>query len=122
MSTQTFGNRLREIRERSGLSQQALAKRAKISSATVSRIELGQSSPTLDTVEALADALGLSLVGMLRDGMDRPDQLAALIRELPSREQNLAYALVGTMRVQLAVNDDQDGFDLADGSSNKSAM
>ena len=107
MNEKEFGHRLRQLREDSGLSQKALAKRAKVSSATISRIELGQSSPTLCTMMAISRALGLSVVGLIRDvKKSHSDELAALIRELPAREQQLAYALVGTMRVQLAVDDD----------------
>ena len=103
MTGQDFGHRLRELRDRAGLSQEALAKRAKLSSATISRIELGQSSPNLDTMVALANALGLTVTGLLIDITDEAAELAALIRELPRRDQVLAYALVGTMRVQVAV-------------------
>lgn len=47
-----------EARERSGLSQRALARRAGTSQSVVARIELGQTSPTLSTLNRLLDAAG----------------------------------------------------------------
>lgn len=106
MNEKEFGHRLRQLREGSALSQKALAKRARVSAATISRIELGQSSPTLYTMMAISRALGLTVVGLIRDTkQSRPDELAELIRELPVRQQNLAYAIVGTMRVQLTIEE-----------------
>ncbi|MBP6670166.1 MAG: helix-turn-helix transcriptional regulator [Gemmatimonadales bacterium] len=52
--------RLRELREARGLTQRALAESAGISQATVARLESGSlRNVTLDTVERLADALGV---------------------------------------------------------------
>jgi transcriptional regulator with XRE-family HTH domain len=49
------------LREDSGLSQRALAKRARTTQAVVARIELGQVSPTMDTLRRLARAAGFEL-------------------------------------------------------------
>ncbi|WP_106392535.1 helix-turn-helix domain-containing protein [Enhygromyxa salina] len=106
MNTSDFGKRLRELREGQQLSQERIAKLAGLSADTISRIELGRISPTLDTMVKIGRALGLPVLGLIRDDFDRPDELAALIRELPARDQNLAFALVGAMRVQVAVGDD----------------
>jgi uncharacterized protein len=49
---------LRGARERSGLTQRGLAERAGTSQSVVARIELGQSSPTVATLNRLLEATG----------------------------------------------------------------
>jgi len=55
------GSLLRELRKRHGLSQSRLARRARTTQAVVSRIERGEASPTLDTLQRLLAALGWEL-------------------------------------------------------------
>ena len=55
-----FGPLLSQFRQRSGLSQNALARRAGINPGTVNRLESGQRAPSnRELVLTLADALGL---------------------------------------------------------------
>lgn len=62
--------RLRDTLERAGLSLRALALAAGLSGPGVAKIENGESVPTLDNVEALARALGVS-PGWLAFGVGR---------------------------------------------------
>jgi transcriptional regulator with XRE-family HTH domain len=55
----TFGDRLRAARERRGLSQEALAEKAGVDRKLIYRTELGQTSPRLDAVMQIAEALGV---------------------------------------------------------------
>lgn len=50
-----------DARERSGLSQRALARRAGTAQSVVARIELGATSPTTDTLGRLVEAAGFEL-------------------------------------------------------------
>src|ERR1700756_4722159 len=52
---------LLQARKRAGLSQRALARRARTSQAVIARVERGQASPTWETLERLLEAAGLSL-------------------------------------------------------------
>lgn len=52
---------LKNARTRAGLSQRELAKRADTSQSVVARIELGETSPSWDTLERLLTAAGFSL-------------------------------------------------------------
>ncbi|MFJ8146994.1 helix-turn-helix domain-containing protein [Streptomyces sp. NPDC096048] len=56
-----FGDRLRLLRHRAGLTQQTLAERAGIDKQAVSLIENAHQSPRLDTLWHLASALGMSV-------------------------------------------------------------
>jgi transcriptional regulator with XRE-family HTH domain len=52
------GSLVREARERSGLTQRALAERAATTQSVVGRIEAGIGSPRVETVERLLEAAG----------------------------------------------------------------
>jgi transcriptional regulator with XRE-family HTH domain len=54
-----FGDRLRELRAASGLSQERLAGMAGMHTTYVGRLERGTIAPTLDTIVRLASALDL---------------------------------------------------------------
>jgi len=53
-----MGQRLRELRERAGLSLREVAKAAKISAPFLSDVELGRRFPTNDTLALIAQKLG----------------------------------------------------------------
>jgi transcriptional regulator with XRE-family HTH domain len=66
--SKTFGEVLREAREAEDQSQESLAERARLSRTFVSFIERGLRQPTLTTLLALAQGLGVrasTLVGQL---------------------------------------------------------
>src|SRR3954467_1477871 len=55
------GSRLRTVRQKLGLSQRSLARRAGVPSSTVSLIEGGRTNPSIGSLKRLLDAAGLSL-------------------------------------------------------------
>ncbi|MGD2251502.1 MAG: XRE family transcriptional regulator [Anaerolineales bacterium] len=64
------GQKIRRLRERKNLSQQAMAELSGISRNTLSLIERGQSSPTVGTLKRLADALNVDINAFF-DTLDR---------------------------------------------------
>ena len=54
-----IGDRLRQARKARRVSQLELAGRTGVAHSTVVRIERGQSNPTIETVEKVAEALGV---------------------------------------------------------------
>ena len=67
------GLAVKRQREIAGISLRKLAELSSISSAMVSRIENGQVSPSLATLEALADALGISVITFFADSVQTAD-------------------------------------------------
>lgn len=59
------GDRLRDARQRRALSLRALAELTGFSASFLSQVELGQSSPSLASLQRIADALGLSVAALL---------------------------------------------------------
>ncbi|WP_279286287.1 helix-turn-helix domain-containing protein [Desulfofundulus sp. TPOSR] len=58
---ESIGIRLKRLREKKGLSLRALGRAAHISHSFIKDIEAGRSKPSLDTLLALAQALGVSI-------------------------------------------------------------
>jgi len=56
-----MGMKLKQLRTVKGLSQEALAKRAKITREYVNKLEAGRHDTTMGTLQALAKALGVPL-------------------------------------------------------------
>jgi transcriptional regulator with XRE-family HTH domain len=61
MDAMNLGDRLREARQGKGWSLRALGEKTGFSASFLSQVELGQSSPSLSSLEKIAAALGLSL-------------------------------------------------------------
>jgi transcriptional regulator with XRE-family HTH domain len=60
-----IGIKLKQIREAKGLSQTALAQKARVSRAYVFRLEAGGSDPTVGVLQRLAKALGVPVTALL---------------------------------------------------------
>jgi transcriptional regulator with XRE-family HTH domain len=60
-----MGTRIKKLRTAQGMSQEGLAKRAKITREYVNRLEAGQYDPTVGVVQRLAKALGVRLTELL---------------------------------------------------------
>jgi transcriptional regulator with XRE-family HTH domain len=65
--TDTVAQNLRALRAQQKLSQQAVAKKAKVSVSYVSMLERGERTPPLETLEVLAKALGVSPLHLFRE-------------------------------------------------------
>lgn len=57
MSPQRFAVKLRRIRERKGMTQEALAAKSGVSRAYLSRLEMGRHDPPLSRLRKIAKAL-----------------------------------------------------------------
>jgi transcriptional regulator with XRE-family HTH domain len=66
-----IGAALRDLREGRTLTARQLATRANISAAMISRIENGQVSPSISTLDALSRALDVPLVSLFRETASR---------------------------------------------------
>jgi transcriptional regulator with XRE-family HTH domain len=67
-----MGGRLREIRERFGLSQRALATRADVTNGMISLVEKNRSSPSVATLKKILDVFPMSLAEFFASGQAEP--------------------------------------------------
>lgn len=87
MSASAFGLYLKQLRETAGLSQEALAELAEISSAYVSQIETGRRNPpTPDVLRRMAGPLGVEYTMLLvaADYLVASDLMTLIVRALDS--------------------------------------
>jgi transcriptional regulator with XRE-family HTH domain len=73
-------NILETARKRSGMSQRLLAERASTSQSVVARVESGDTSPTLRTLDRLVKAAGFELTFALRPRLEMD---ASLLDDAP---------------------------------------
>jgi len=65
MSPERFAVRLRMLRKRRNMTQETLAKKAGVSRAYLSRLEMGRHDPPLSRLRKLAKALGVPVTELL---------------------------------------------------------
>jgi transcriptional regulator with XRE-family HTH domain len=73
-----IGSRLRRAREKAGMSQRALAKRAGITNSTVSLMESNGTNPSIGALKRVLDAMSVSLSDFF--AMDEPDDYQLFYR------------------------------------------
>lgn len=83
------GNLVRNARVDAGLSQRELARRARTAQSVVARVELGENSPSWDTLVRLLSAAGFTLCAMLerKPVVDRSvlDDVPRILRMSPEQ-------------------------------------
>lgn len=70
----TFGEKLQRLRQRAGMSQDALAEKLGVSRQAVSRWERDETMPETDKVIALAELFGVTTDYLLRSQPEQPHQ------------------------------------------------
>jgi transcriptional regulator with XRE-family HTH domain len=105
MTIASIGRRLEAARAERGLTQRALAARARTAQSLVARIERGRANPTVKTLARLFDAAGFDMVIDLK-----PRQTAAPLIEARKREvdrtllrENLAKTPAERVRTLVAM-------------------
>jgi transcriptional regulator with XRE-family HTH domain len=104
----TVARNIRRLREREGVSLGALATRSGVGKATLSRLEAGQGNPTVETLYALADALGVTLGDLVTEdsghlvlmrAADAPRVSGAITARVMDRIHGIGLAEVLTFSV-----------------------
>ncbi len=82
----TFGEKLQKLRQKAGMSQDALAERLNVSRQAVSRWERDETMPETDKVVALADLFGVTTDYLLRQGTEEEPQAAQPAAATPHKD------------------------------------
>ena len=67
-----FNNKLYELRKQKGFSQEELANRLNVSRQTISKWEVGDSTPDMEKLVAISDLFGISLDELVMDKTPEP--------------------------------------------------
>ncbi len=90
------GGRIRDIREASGYSLRALADRCGLSVNAISRIERGESSPTVSSLQQLATALSVPIADFFETGREEATILVRKNSRLRSRGEGVLIESLGS--------------------------
>lgn len=97
-----IGSRIREIRTKKGMTQEALAEKMGINPKFISSIERGKENPTLNTIINLADSLGVPIGEVfsfleLQDTSKRPAGIRELVKNAEPEELKLILKVVSVV-------------------------
>ena len=98
-ATLRVGARLKELRKSMNLSQETLALKANLTTSYIGMLERGLKSPTVDTLEKLAIALGVDIEDLFRFSSKKYESavLRRLSEKMDSRdaeEKDLLYEVM----------------------------
>ena len=103
-----FNNKLYELRKQKGFSQEELANRLNVSRQTISKWEVGDSTPDMEKLVAISDLFGISLDELVLDKTPEPaaqpakSELYTDIKEKVLTDQNKKRAKKG-LKIAAAV-------------------
>jgi XRE family transcriptional regulator, aerobic/anaerobic benzoate catabolism transcriptional regulator len=89
-----LGERIREARARRGMTRKILARDSGVSERYLAQLEAGNGNMSIVLLRQVARAMGLPLADLVRDGPDRPVELALLLQTL----ERLSPAELGQAR------------------------
>ena len=98
----TFGEKLQSLRQRAGMSQDALAERLQVSRQAVSRWERDETMPETDKVVALADIFGVTTDYLLHDDYEN-DQDLPPVRENQETHFRQLFAILVMLEVMVLI-------------------
>lgn len=81
--------RLAELRNTCGLTQNGLAERAGVSQSHLRRVELGESDITVGHLQLLCDAMGITLKEFFAEQTDTDEIAVAFSKLSPKQKQRL---------------------------------
>lgn len=93
----TFGKRVKRLRIKKGLTQEALAKKFLLNKSSVSRYERGQQLPEIDVLTKLADFFDVS-TDYLLGRTDDPNAALITGSDVPKELRDLGIKEVGVLK------------------------
>ena len=93
-----LGERIREARARRGMTRKILARDSAVSERYLAQLETGHGNISIILLRQIAQAMGLPLADLVRDGPERPVELALVLQTL----ERLSPAELGQARQLLA--------------------
>ena len=84
-----FSEKLIELRKKSGLSQEALGEKLNVTRQTVSKWELGQTTPSMDMLSEMSKIFNVSVDDLIKEDEKMENENNEVKVETTSREQNV---------------------------------
>lgn len=90
--------KLRDLREKSGLSQGDVARRLNIAASNISGYERGERSPSLSTIISLSYVYNCSVDYLLGKKQEDNSRVTVDITELTQEQRKIIYDMVGVLK------------------------
>jgi transcriptional regulator with XRE-family HTH domain len=94
----SVGNQIRLLRSRKGFSMRALAEKSGLSTNAISKIERGETSPTVSSLRRIATALEIPVIALFKD---ETDEVVIFIRRDERPQTKAEGAIIETLGVSL---------------------
>ena len=99
---QMIGARIKEIRNKKGITQEQLSERMEINPKYLSSIERGKENPTLNTLVRLSESLGVDLgercsIIQIEDPSERRSLIISLLDEADSKQLKMIFKIVSVI-------------------------
>lgn len=91
------GQRIKELREKMGFTQNKLAEWAGVSQTHLRRIELGEADVTVGYLQMICDALGVTLRDFFVEETDR-DEVAQAIAALTPKQRQMLLGFLNSLK------------------------
>ncbi len=102
--TNDVGTRLKVVREQNGLSQRELAKRAGVTHSSISMIEQGQNSPSINSLEKILSVIPMTLAQFFVCDPSHPSQVVYRSGELVTQEHQSGIIVQNIPHKNFVVN------------------
>ena len=100
-----IGKRIRASRERLGMNQSELARKAGVTPSYLNRAEIGAfQAPSVEKLSAIATALGLKLADLTGESEPLDEDVAAQIERLDPADRKLVSEAIDDGRVAVVLN------------------
>ena len=90
------GERIKQLRESEGLTQNALAEKASISQSHLRRVELGLTRITTDHLELICDALNITM-SQFYEPTNNGDELSLALSKLTPKQKDRLLEFIKTL-------------------------
>ena len=99
---QMIGTRIKEIRNRKGLTQEQLSEKMEINPKYLSSIERGNENPTLNTLIKLSESLEVDLGEIfgfiqIEDPVERKSMITSLLEQADTEQLKLAFKVLSAV-------------------------
>lgn len=99
------GLRLKKIREKKEVSGKSLAEKVGVVPSQISKIENGVTNPSIDLLERICFALGITMADFFADDEVRNDNISPDLIETARKIKNLPHELRKTVETIVEVNE-----------------
>ena len=94
----TTGNKIKELREKAGMTQTELADKVGVSKSVISAYEKGIRNPSQKVLEDIADTFGVSFLSFFERGYWADEAITINITYFNSEQQKIIFSIINEFR------------------------